>query len=56
MRLQLDMMSNFKVTNVREPYLQETGSLLNLYVDGTGDDPALAIYWTLPNKYLGNKV
>ena len=50
------MTSNFGVTNVQDPLLQEGTNIINLYVQGTGDDPATAIYWTLPKKYKGNKV
>ena len=50
------MMDNFGVTNVADPYLQESTNFINLYVQGTGDDPQTPIYWTLPKKYMGNKV
>lgn len=44
------------MTNLANPLIRYSGGLVNVYVNGEGDQPTEAIYWIPPSNFFGNQV
>ncbi|XP_071477998.1 LOW QUALITY PROTEIN: laminin subunit alpha-5-like, partial [Diadema antillarum] len=54
-RSKIGMVEGWSLTN-SQAQVQYGSNIASAYVDGTGDDPQVAIYWQAPEKFTGSKL